>query len=125
MLKRHYIIGLILFISVFTGACLGFLGSGGAVPQFLNPSRSIREVRTQQAVGTTVYLNGQVGDRVPLVNGMIYQLQDNTGSIWILTTNTMLQSGQTVSVEGQVYYQSIPLAGQEQGDFYIQEQKRQ
>jgi hypothetical protein len=36
----------------------------------------------------TVRLRGTVGDRAPLLNGQVYQLQDGTGEIWVLTSDT-------------------------------------
>jgi uncharacterized protein YdeI (BOF family) len=91
--------------------------------------RTIREIQPSE-VDSTVYLKGRVGDRVPLVNGQVYQLQDDTGTIWVLTDNPIRQndpirqSGEQISVKGRVHYESIPLGGQEYGEAYIEEQKR-
>jgi hypothetical protein len=68
-----------------------------------------------------VRLRGTVGDRAPLLNGQVYQLQDSTGEIWVLTSDTTLETGDQVVIRGRVRYQSISLAGREQGEFYIEE----
>ena len=81
----------------------------------------IERIQTRSRADYTVRLKGKVGDRAPLFNGQVYQLQDSTGTIWVLTHDTSLQTGEQVSIRGQVRYQSIPLAGQEQGEFYIEE----
>jgi hypothetical protein len=71
---------------------------------------------------STVYLKGTVGDRAPLLDGQLYQLQDQTGKIWVLSPETQLRTGEQVLIKGQVRYQSIPIAGKERGDVYIEQQ---
>jgi hypothetical protein len=97
------------------------VGCGG---NWLGRARPIQDIRQSAAVDTTVYLKGQVSDRVPLVSGQVYQLQDETGTIWVLTEHPIPQSGQQLMVKGWVRYQSIPLAGQDYGETYIEEQER-
>ncbi len=72
----------------------------------------------------TVYLQGTVGDRAPLLQGQLYELQDPTGSIWVLSSNKTLKTGDRIRVKGQVRYQAIDLAGQDQGEAYIEEQQQ-
>lgn len=76
-------------------------------------------------LGVDVYLEGQVGNRVPLVNAMVYQLRDATGTIWVVTPDTTVQPGQTVRIRGTIRFESIPVAGQELGEIYLEEQHRQ
>lgn len=71
----------------------------------------------------TVYVKGKVSDRVPLIDGLVYQLQDRTGKIWVLTQRTTQPVGQQILIKGKVHYQSIPIAGQELGEAYIEEQQ--
>lgn len=73
----------------------------------------------------TVSLQGTVGDRVPLIEAQLYELQDDTGTIWVLTRRDSVQSGQPILVKGQVRFQSIVLEGQEVGEAYIEEQQAQ
>jgi hypothetical protein len=55
----------------------------------------------------------------------VYQLQDQTGKIWVLTTDASLEPGERLLVKGKVRFESIPIAGQELGEAYIEEHKRE
>ena len=68
-----------------------------------------------------VCIEGTVGDRAPIVNGQLYQLKDSTGSIWIVSPDTGLQLGQSVKIKGTLQFQSIVIAGQEQGELYVEQ----
>jgi hypothetical protein len=72
----------------------------------------------------TVYLQGTVGARAPLLKGQVYELQDQTGTVWVLSHMTQLQSGDRVLIKGRVRYQAIEIAGQNLGDVYIEEQQQ-
>lgn len=54
----------------------------------------------------------------------MYQLQDSTGSIWVLARKTELQLADRVTIQGKVHYQSIPINSKEFGEIYIEEQKQ-
>lgn len=71
-----------------------------------------------------VYLQGTVGARAPLLKGQVYELQDQTGRIWVLSHMTQLKSGDRVLIKGRVRYQAIDIAGQNLGDVYIEEQQQ-
>jgi len=47
-----------------------------------------------------------------------YQLQDSTGTIWVLTNQAGLQLEDKVLIKGNIHYQSIPLAGKDFGEVY-------
>lgn len=64
---------------------------------------------------------GVVGDRAPLVDEQLYQLKDSSGSIWIVSSDTSLQMGQSVKMKGRLQFQSIVIEGTEQGEVYIDE----
>ena len=86
------------------------------------PLSAIGELSREQNVGETVYLQGKVGTQVPLVNNSsVYQLEDSTGTIWVVTQQFLPDSGGQIVIKGQVEYESIPIAEQEQGEIYIQE----
>jgi len=74
--------------------------------------------------GAVVYVRGEVVTQVPLLEQRVYQLQDATGRIWVLTRQTAPQPGDKVLIKGQVLYQSIPLAGKEFGGVYVEEQEQ-
>ena len=85
---------------------------------------NIREIKLQRDNKATVYLQGKVAKQVPLVERRVYQLQDLSGTIWVLTNQTALQQGDKVLVKGKVRYQSIPLAGKDFGEVYVEEQEQ-
>jgi hypothetical protein len=62
-----------------------------------------------------------VGDHAPLLGGTVYELQDSTGKIWVLTKGQAPEKGQEVTVKGTLRYKSIPIAGKEQGSVYLEE----
>jgi len=58
---------------------------------------------------STVQLQGTVGDRVPLIDAQVYQLQDPTGTIWVLTQRKDVRSGTKILIKGQVRFQRTDL----------------
>lgn len=70
---------------------------------------------------STVYLKGTVGTQAPFLGSGAYQLQDRTGSIWVVTDETLPTPGETLILKGQVKHQSIPIAGQDLGEVYVEE----
>lgn len=90
--------------------------------------RSVHDNPQRLWFNSTVKLEGKVIDRVPLLNAEVYQLQDETGEIWILTTDSTdskQEPRERLRVKGKVRFESIPVAGQELGEAYIEEQNRE
>lgn len=83
---------------------------------------NIRDLKPQDR-NATVYVRGKVVKQVPLLGQQVYQLQDSTGTIWVLTNQTTPQSGDEVLLKAQVIYQSIPLAGREFGEVYLEQEQ--
>jgi RPA family protein len=50
-----------------------------------------------------------------------YQISDPTGKIWVVTNQGNLQKGTQVVLKGKIRYQSIPIAGQDFGEVYLEE----
>lgn len=121
-------------ISILTIYC--FLGVGlvscGGVPLAMNRIdlsqgvnvTNIGDLTREQNNEATVYLRGKAIRQVPLVDWRVYQLQDATGSIWVLTKNTNLRLGEQVLIKGKVRYQSIPIGGKDFGEVYVQEEQQ-
>lgn len=85
---------------------------------------NIRDAKSSQTQGT-VRLQGQVTDIVPLMEPwQAYQLQDNSGAVWVITSQSGLRKADRLLIKGNLRYQSIPLERQELGDFYVEEQER-
>lgn len=76
---------------------------------------------TPQADQTTVYVRGKVTKQVPLLkNERLYQLDDSTGKVWILTHKTDWKVGQEVQTKGKIKYKKIPIADKDFSDIYLE-----
>ncbi len=82
---------------------------------------AIEQIQSDWQKQNTVYLKGTVENRAPFLQSGAYQIQDGTGSIWVMTNSTLPNVGDQVVMKGEVTYQSIPIAGQELGEVYIKE----
>jgi len=92
-----------------------------------SPLVTVQNVRQQPQRNwftKTVKLQGQVGSLAPLINGQVYELQDATGKIWVLSPSRQSKSGQRILIQGRVRYQPIEIAGQNLGEVYIEEQQQ-
>jgi uncharacterized protein YdeI (BOF family) len=84
---------------------------------------SIQDIRQGQKADIAVSVRGTVVKQVPLVGSQVYELQDDTGTIWILTKQLRLTAGTEAIIQGIIRFQSIPIAGQDWGDLYIEVQE--
>lgn len=82
---------------------------------------SIKTLKNTSLQNKTVYLKGRVGNLVPVLDGTVYELQDPTGTVWILTKGQPPGAGQEAIVKGVVRYKSIQLDGKEQGSLYVEQ----
>ena len=103
--------------------CNPFTNSGVALPDNF-PLIQINELQQQRNSSATVYLQGKVGNQAPFLGSGAYQLQDNSGTIWVITNNNLPPLGEEILIEGQIKYQSISIEGQELGDLYVLELKQ-
>lgn len=120
---------LLCYFLVFGGGLIGCsnsapLGLGGLnVSAGLNVTK-IGTIQQNQNATATVYLQGRVINRAPLLSNGAYKLEDATGTIWVLTNQSLPNIGDEVTIEGQLKFQSIPIGGQDLGELYVQEQKQ-
>ena len=84
---------------------------------------SLRDISSKK-VDKTVYLTGEVVHLAPLVDRTAYQIKDSTGTAWIVTATQPPIQGQQINIKGKIQYQSLPLAEQELGNFYVVELER-
>ena len=73
--------------------------------------------------GSTVQLQGRVGDRIPLVKAQVYELQDSTGKIWVLATDRSLKTGDQVKIQGKIRIEPLPITDPEAREVYIEQQQ--
>ncbi|NJN88636.1 MAG: hypothetical protein HC881_23095 [Leptolyngbyaceae cyanobacterium SL_7_1] len=113
---------ILLIVAVGMGGC----DSQGKLNPFCLslPGRlaSVHSIQSPRRVGCTVELQGTVGDRVPLVEAQLYQLRDGEDAVWVLTSDTNLQSGTIVRIRGRVHFQPTSSSDPTQGEVYIEEQ---
>ncbi|BBA79427.1 nucleic acid-binding OB-fold tRNA/helicase-type [cyanobacterium endosymbiont of Rhopalodia gibberula] len=74
--------------------------------------------QTQEAV---YYIEGTVVDHAPFMDNGSYKLQDDTGTVWVLTNGALPRPGDSITIKGQVEYQPISIGGQDLGELYILE----
>ncbi|MDJ0704277.1 MAG: hypothetical protein QNJ46_13410 [Leptolyngbyaceae cyanobacterium MO_188.B28] len=95
------------------------------IARLIHKVTPIEAVHTQSSASLRpVYLRGRVKQRIPLLNGWIYQLQDNTGSIWVMTPTPAPKVGEEILIKGLIHYEAIPVAGEDLGEHYIEEQEQ-
>ena len=99
---------------------MGGISLGG----FRGNITKIGEIPNDQNAVATVYLQGQVSNRAPFVENGAYKLEDDTGTIWVLTNQAPPNIGDEVLLQGQVQFQSIPVGGQDLGEVFVQEQQQ-
>jgi hypothetical protein len=90
---------------------------------FAENTIAISEIPQQPVQGTAVLLQGKVGQYAPLLGGVVYELRDPTGSIWVLNQGPAPEQGNEVLIRGVLRYQSIPINQKEQGAVYVEQQE--
>lgn len=85
---------------------------------------NIGDVRQKWNTYSTVYVQGKVGDLVPLVGAQVYEVEDSTGAIWVLTKEPAPNQGDQVLIEGKVRHEDIFVNAQDFGEAYLVEQRR-
>lgn len=80
-----------------------------------------------QRSGEAVTIVGAVRRQVPLIEGQLYQVQDSTGSVWVVTAgeSAAVALGDRVSVQGTVLYQDIQVEGSNLSEYYVQAEQFQ
>ena len=73
-------------------------------------------------LGQSVLVEGVVRDRAPFLKNAAYQLEDESGEIWVLTNNPLPESGQAVTIEAKIKVKSIVLNNQDYQEVYLQEE---
>ena len=123
--RRFYVVPFYFFI-VGGLVCVSLVQFGASSIDFIFGTNvtNISDINPQQDNNATVYLEGKVAHRIPLLDWQMYQLQDPSGKIWVLTEQKDLQLNDKVLIKGNVRYQSIPLAGKDFGEAYVQEQQQ-
>jgi hypothetical protein len=122
-IKRFYLLTFNLFIVGGLMSC-GTLGKYSFNGINFRNVTDIGNIKSPSNQGI-VYLQGQVINIVPLSEPwQAYQMRDSSGTIWAITSLKGLKIQDKLLIKGNLRYQSIPVATQELGDFYVEEQER-
>ncbi len=117
---------LVVCLSIGMASCGNDPDLEGQRPQWGRQASPIPIEQAQQPQQTNkiVYLKGTAGKQAPFLGSSAYELIDATGSLWVVTKARVPPEGTEVLIKGQILYQSIPLAGREAGEFYLEELER-
>ncbi|WP_375513892.1 OB-fold nucleic acid binding domain-containing protein [uncultured Nostoc sp.] len=118
-----YRLGLIFLLVVGLCSCGSLTSSGlnGTNFKIGTNVTPIREIKPEKDNKATVYIQGKVEKKAPLMKQWAYQISDSTGQIWVVTNQKNLDEGAQVVIKGKIRYRSIPLAGKELGEVYLEE----
>lgn len=89
--------------------------------QFTPTLTNIADLQSSSLRGTGVYLRGKIGNRVPLLGGTVYELQDQTGRIWVMAQQAVPGQGDEVTIRGNLRQQSIQVDGKQESVPYIEQ----
>jgi hypothetical protein len=119
---KIFTLGLSFFLITGLYGC-GQEGNSGINLKKLNIGANVTQIKkiTQKKQDTTVYIQGKVEKTAPLIKKKAYQINDSTGKIWVITNQGNFQVGEQVVLKGNVQYKSVPLAGKEYGEIYLEE----
>lgn len=86
---------------------------------------SIADV-TEAQTDKTVAIAGTIEQRAAVLEGWLYKVSDDSGSLWVLSENSTPEAGpevgKAVTVEGVVRYEEIVVGEIDAGSVYLQEQ---
>ncbi|MBE9158141.1 hypothetical protein IQ265_15080 [Nodosilinea sp. LEGE 06152] len=89
---------------------------------WLDPITPIAEVSQNQP--STVYLAGTVERQLPLVSQGLYELVDESGAIWVISSEAPPAVGTAIAIRATIQYKQILLQGQDIGQHYAEELER-
>ena len=125
----RFTLGLGTSIIIFCGACQSSsdVGTPGvSLPKVLPKATvTVESLRQPQQVEQLIPLAGSVMQRLAILNGWLYQVDDGTGQVWVLTQQTAPELGQEVYLKGVLRYEAIVINQADLGDYYLEEQERQ
>ncbi|MGD1896111.1 MAG: hypothetical protein ACFB16_04070 [Phormidesmis sp.] len=93
------------------------------MPALRLSSRTVVPIESLMAegAGESVAVSGTVAQRVAILGGWLYEVQDDTGSLWVLTKRSEPTVGELATVEGVVHYEPIVVGEIDAGSVYLEE----
>ena len=71
-----------------------------------------------------IYIKGKVIKLAPLLGSNAYQIQDNTGKMWVVTTEKFPSVGQDIFIKCNIKFKTLSLGNQEIDELYLVELER-
>lgn len=102
---------------------MGSLIESLAHPTWLRSAKTIQQV-TDSNNRNTIQIAGIVQQQIPLLEQWLYQIEDDSGSLWVLTSSLPPSVGTQVTLKAQVQYESILMQGMDIGEHYALELER-
>lgn len=93
------------------------------IAQIVRPTVAIQSLTADQR-SETVHVKGTVVQQAPLLTGGLYQLQDDSGTIWVLSAEAAPTAAATVNVVGTLEVEAIAVEGIDISDVYLRETSR-
>lgn len=89
----------------------------------LEPGEQVKVNQVNQKRDQRVQVQGQIKAQAPLLGGKrAYEVQDETGSVWVVSDRALPATGSQVTIQGKVKFQKIEVAGKDQSTVYIEQQ---
>lgn len=124
-LNYKYAWGLGIGVMTLCVACQSPSANQLPVLSLARSATKIETLRQPQQVERSVSLTGSVIQRLAILDGWLYQIDDGTGQVWILTEDVAPAIGRNVDVDGVLRYESIVINEADLGDYYLEEKQRQ
>ncbi|MEM7795256.1 MAG: hypothetical protein AAF579_12515 [Cyanobacteria bacterium P01_C01_bin.118] len=119
------VIGLGLSLSTLGVACQAPSSNGTPVISLARSTVEIESLRRPERVERSMPLSGSVVQRLAVVDGWLYQVDDGTGQLWIVSEQSAPVVGAQVYVKGVLRYEPIVIDGIDLGDYYLEENQRE
>ncbi|MBD0335736.1 MAG: hypothetical protein ICV62_09620 [Cyanobacteria bacterium Co-bin13] len=84
----------------------------------------VSDVPALTADAAETHLEGQVQQQVPLLDQWLYELKDDSGSIWVMTPTPPPAPGESVVIRARIHYEPILVQGNDLGEHYAEELER-
>jgi hypothetical protein len=120
--KQWIGLGLLITLLGCSGQAASESAATGETSGIIAPKiTAIQVVQKTADRDSIVTIKGTVGDRVPILDGTVYEIQDSTGKIWVLSKKPPPPQGEELIVTGTLRFKSIPINKQEQGSVYVEQ----
>ena len=113
----------IIYLGIIISLNINLISCNYITPSALLDTKTTISINaiTDNQSKQSIYITGKVIKVAPLLGSNAYQVQDSTGSIWVVTTANLPSVGQTILIKCQIQSQSLSLKNQELDELYLVE----